>query len=65
MARDRKKPGKGGAQESGPIPYDPQQLSPRRSDEQDFPEQEREITPIEEAGYSKGSTEGLAERDED
>ncbi len=33
-------------------------LSPRRTDEQEFPEEERPTTPIEEAGERKGDEAG-------
>lgn len=64
MAQQEEKGQSGGGQKR-PIPYPEQSLSPKRSDEQDAPEEVRPPTPEEEAGYQKGSTEGLAERDVD
>ncbi len=62
MARHEKK-GQGDGGKERPLPYKKQNLSPRRSDEQDMPAEVRPPTPEEEAGVRKGSTEGLADRD--
>ena len=42
----------------GTLSHSREHLSPRRADEQEFPEQERQVTPLVEAGERKGDESG-------
>ncbi len=42
----------------GTLSHSGEHLSPRRADEQEYPEQERQVTPIEQAGERKGDESG-------